>query len=206
MNYKLEHKQKTYFNFDETGILITGAKIKSDEAFEKKKNKTGWISMSWFTPVEQIFSLKTNQLNGHVTLFKQKDDGKLKKEILRFEESDQGKMAALMLTETFGFEKTENVEESKGKIALEYLGYAALISIFGWLLIKSALEFEETGNIELEASGRKKGAEMIIKLAAENLGLWGCIGVVAVATAFAIFKLVKRLRSPAQIETYARPV
>lgn len=205
MNYKLEHKQKSYFNFDESGVLLTGGKVKSEEAFEKKKSKTGIMSMSWFTPVEQLFSFKVNRNTGHITLFKQKDDGKLKKEALQFEESEEGNNAANLMAETYGFEKTENEEESKGKIALEYLGYAALIGIFGWLLISSALEFEETGSAGIDTSGRKKGVKMIIILAAENLGLWGCIGVVAAATAFAGFKLMKRIKSPAQIETYARP-
>jgi hypothetical protein len=205
MNYKLEHKQKSYFNFDETGVLLTGGKVKSEEAFEKKKSKTGIMSMSWFIPVEQLFSFKVNRNTGHITLFKQKDDGKLKKEALQFEESEEGNNAANLMAETYGFEKTENEEESKGKIALEYLGYAALIGIFGWLLISSALEFEETGSAGIDTSGRKKGVKMIIILAAENLGLWGCIGVVAAATAFAGFKLMKRIKSPAQIETYARP-
>lgn len=205
MNYKLEHKQKSYFNFDETGVLLTGGKVKSEEAFEKKKSKTGIMSMSWFTPVEQLFSFKVNRNTGHITLFKQKDDGKLKKEALQFDESVEGNKAADLMAETYGFEKTENEEESKGKIALEYLGYAALIGIFGWLLISSALEFEESGSVDIDTSGRKKGVKMIIILAAENLGLWGCIGVVAAATAFAGFKLMKRIISPAQIETYARP-
>lgn len=203
MNYTLEHKQKHYLNFNETGILITGSKVKTAEQFEKKSAKTGLLSMSWFIPAQNIFSFTINRLNGEIVVYNDKGEGKLKKEVLKPNDAEDGNKIADEMAELYGYNKTQNVEEPQWNIGLEYLFYFVLIAIFSWLLLKSAIEFEENGVVDL-GNTRKKSAVLIIKLAAEYLGFWGCTGLITAVSGFTVFKLIKRLKSPAQIETYAK--
>ena len=70
---------------------------------------------------------------------------------------------------------------------------------------KSYLYFNEKGVFD-SSTIRKKGAEMLTQFAVEKLGFFGSIGIVAAIVAFTFFKLLKMVMSPAQIETYDRPV